>query len=372
MKRLICLFALIGSLQAFQIFTKKDSCMGQCTSEYFPNNACQCNPECESHGNCCSDYENACKSCQGRCGQGLNANYPCQCNQQCKDYNDCCNNYDQICNGGGGEVTDSDLLDISEKLFALASQDFQVEFYLDFGGKINQGQTQDMSPERLIYVDEAGLESYDSIRTFLPLMDNYDPDVKKAEDRTAEEQAEENEFIESIMKTRILQETLDFLSSKNVVGNADDFKLKLKELWFELYDRDGTNNHVLDSSGFEHVFVGESKNNQVTGFHGWINFYLQEIAGNLNYFGYLNKKDFGSNFYGVTNVFEWNGEMKPIGGGFLGTPPELDLALFTICSLTRSEKDCHMAFEGQAFYIKAFASISNGHQNIGSAYPVFD
>ena len=109
-----------------------------------------------------------------------------------------------------------------------------------------------------------------------------------------------------------------------------------------------------------------------TGFHGWINFYLQENAGNLNYFGYISTMDFGHNIFGLTNIFEWNGELKPIGGGFIGTPPELDLALFTICSLTRSEKDCHMAFEGQAFYIKAFADLNNGHQNIGSAYPVFD
>ena len=64
--------------------------------------------------------------------------------------------------------------------------------------------------------------------------------------------------------------------------------------------------------------------------------------------------------------------MKPIGGGFIGTPPELDLALYTICSLTRSEANCNMAFDGKAFYIKAFASVINGHQNIGSAYPVFD
>ena len=98
-RTLICLFALIGALEA----SKEDSCEGQCTSDYFPDNACQCNPGCEEHRNCCSDYESVCKTCsQDRCGQGLNTNYPCQCNQQCKNYNDCCMNYDEICNGGGG------------------------------------------------------------------------------------------------------------------------------------------------------------------------------------------------------------------------------------------------------------------------------
>ena len=36
-------------------------------------------------------------------------------------------------------------------------------------------------------VDEAQLESYESIKAFLPLMDNYDPDVLHAEDRSQEE-----------------------------------------------------------------------------------------------------------------------------------------------------------------------------------------
>jgi len=35
-----------------------------------------------------------------------------------------------------------------------------------------------------------------------------------------------------------------------------DFKKKLHDLWFELYSRKAKN----DSSGFEHVFLGEYKN----------------------------------------------------------------------------------------------------------------
>ena len=271
------------------------------------------------------------------------------------------------------DVSDNDLLEISQKLFSMAKEDFQIDYSINFGGKVNVGSHSDKSPEKLLQnMDDSKLESYDAIQAFLPLMDNYDPDVLHAEDRSQEEMSEEDNFIEIIMQTRIMQETTDFLVSKNVVADSEAFKAKLKELWFELYDRDGTSNTVLDSSGFEHVFVGESKKNEVTGFHGWINFYLQENAGNLNYFGYIGYTDFGHNFFGLTNIFEWNGDLKPIGGGFMGTPIELDLALFTICSLTRSEKDCHMAFEGQAFYIKAFADLNNGHQNIGSAYPVFD
>lgn len=66
-----------------------------------------------------------------------------------------------------------------------------------------------------------------------------------------------------------------------------DFKDFMKTTWFGLYSRSGG---ILDSSAFEHTFVGEMKNGAVTGFHNWIQFYLQEMAGNLNYYGYRSEK----------------------------------------------------------------------------------
>lgn len=46
----------------------------------------------------------------------------------------------------------------------------------------------------------------------------------------------------------------------------------------------------LDSSGFEHVFVGETKSGtEIVGFHNWIQFYLQEKNGTLDYKGYKAK-----------------------------------------------------------------------------------
>lgn len=43
----------------------------------------------------------------------------------------------------------------------------------------------------------------------------------------------------------------------------------------------------LDSCGFEHVFVGETKSGtEIIGFHNWIQFYLQEKNSHLDYKGY--------------------------------------------------------------------------------------
>ena len=79
------------------------------------------------------------------------------------------------------------------------------------------------------------------------------------------------------------------------------FKSQLYDLWFKLYRRT-RGSRTLDSSGFEHVFVGETRGGkhqrEVLGFHNWIQFYLQEKVGNVDYQGYiLGKKVANSNYY---------------------------------------------------------------------------
>jgi len=37
------------------------------------------------------------------------------------------------------------------------------------------------------------------------------------------------------------------------------------------------------------VFVGETREHDVTGFHNWIQFYLQEKAGRLDYRGFFRR-----------------------------------------------------------------------------------
>lgn len=69
-----------------------------------------------------------------------------------------------------------------------------------------------------------------------------------------------------------------------------EFKDLLRQLWFYMYSRGGGK---IGSSGFEHIFLAEIKNNQVSGLHNWVYFNEEESQGRANYLGYMKKIDLG-------------------------------------------------------------------------------
>lgn len=54
---------------------------------------------------------------------------------------------------------------------------------------------------------------------------------------------------------------------------------------------------------------------------------------------------------------------------FVGTPPELDMALYTIC-FEMKFKECPISMGGKKFTIRTFPFYFQGQRMIGSAYPV--
>jgi hypothetical protein len=105
------------------------------------------------------------------------------------------------------------------------------------------------------------------------------------------------------------------VGNKKFQGDMSAFKRKLHEVWFGLYRREV----AKDSSGFEHVFIGEVKDGQVSGFHNWIQMYLEEKAGRLDYLGYIKPKQKGLSFMApaeqeqvITIQFAWKNEIKPV------------------------------------------------------------
>merc|ERR1712198_798497 len=84
--------------------TLGQSCKDRCDESYDPSKPCQCNNECGSHNNCCSDYVDVCLSCKDRCGESYDHAKPCQCNNECGSHGNCCDDYDDECGGGTGGI----------------------------------------------------------------------------------------------------------------------------------------------------------------------------------------------------------------------------------------------------------------------------
>jgi hypothetical protein len=94
-----------------------------------------------------------------------------------------------------------------------------------------------------------------------------------------------------------------------------DFQNVVYDCWFTPYRR-VTNN---DSSGFEHVMVGEEKDGKITGLHNWIQYYVEEKKGNIDYLGWVGKQDQnnGDDVNLVSVAFAWadddpETEIKPM------------------------------------------------------------
>lgn len=187
------------------------------------------------------------------------------------------------------------------------------------------------------FVDEAALR-IPTYAAFIALLDNYTAETGSAELVSREEREENSRFLNLIMDTKPMRYVHQYLVSKHKTQatTREAFIAELNTLWFGLYKRKVQN----DSSAFEHVFLGEiqREKNEVSGFHNWIQLYLEERRGTFDYRGYIKPRRRGhssaaphSHEQLVTLSFAWKGYLKKVSSSFLGTSPEFEMALYTLC-----------------------------------------
>lgn len=114
------------------------------------------------------------------------------------------------------------------------------------------------------FVDET-VFARPTFKTFSKLLDNYVRGTGTSEHQTHAELREEQAFLDAILQTPVMEYALNYLSAKRLVRGKADFKKKLWDIWFKLYRRNTRN----DTSGFEHVFVGEEDDGAIKGMHNW-------------------------------------------------------------------------------------------------------
>lgn len=60
---------------------------------------------------------------------------------------------------------------------------------------------------------------------------------------------------------------------------------------------------------------------------------------------------------------------KPVNSMFIGTLPEFDMALYTVC-FEMDMRNCQVSLNGNKFSIRAFPFYFDGKRLVGATYPV--
>jgi poly(U)-specific endoribonuclease len=211
------------------------------------------------------------------------------------------------------------------------------------------------------YVNEARFTSTTYAR-FIDLLDNYIPEVGIPETCGAPCRAEEEAFLNAIITTRPIQLLHNFLFGKGLASpTLSDFKEEIRQYFFMPYTR---SRGPLDSSGFEHTFVGEINNGAVSGFHNWVNMYFTEKSGDFQYGTYTRACPSETHAF----QFRYYGYNKPISSMFIRTSPEVEIALYTLCLCTRIGTACPVQRNGVQQTMTAW-DMTGLPKTIGSAYP---
>ena len=217
------------------------------------------------------------------------------------------------------------------------------------GGKKPYWKEDQADDPLFTFVNHKILSSRPTYKSFIALLDNYNAETGNSEYVSTNERNENWAFLRSIMQSGPMQfcHRYCIANAKDIDVPSDErgFMKLLYSIWFDSYKRD-RNSNGNDSSGFEHVFIGEIKNEKVSGFHNWITFYREERSGHIDYRGYIKPRNYNKNpaetnddDHVLTIQFHWDGIEKAVGTSFIGVSPEFEMALYTMCFLVGEESN---------------------------------
>ncbi|CAG0900463.1 unnamed protein product [Cyprideis torosa] len=236
-------------------------------------------------------------------------------------------------------------------------------------GRTSFQEVRDLAPKPLFATaDKNALLAHPPVKKLVALFNNYERDATKGEVESTTEVQEIDDFLTAVLDTSIMTKAHEFLAKKGYAPQRKAaFKTQLKDLWFKMYPRT-PRSRALGSSGFEHVFLGEVKNGEVSGFHNWLYFLFQEKAGVIDYMGYSKQIHLDEASI-VKNKFKWGGVTKTLGSMFVGTSPEYEMAVYTVCFYVRPDGACKVDTGRTSFQVITHPYTYRGSKHIGSAYP---
>ncbi|KAJ8962791.1 hypothetical protein NQ318_001190 [Aromia moschata] len=301
---------------------------------------------------------------------------------------------DQQNNDGG--VQDFELREFSEELLTKDINNAARFVTVNYQGMTTSRSMEDKAPQPLFTIDRS-VYTMPSVEKVLLLHNNYILEANQNEVYTAQEKIEENNLLDTILSTPVMQHTRNFLLKKvfvlqfremvyltemhkitilQMIGYGDrtrtqaevvrlfqekifgvaadisryrklgkdpkEFKDLLRLIWFNMYSRGGRKDRIERE---------------------------EEKKNNANYLGYLKKIDLGNKGAILKTHFTFRGVDKPVGSMFIGTSPELEIALYTACFVLRADRICPLKMGGSRFIIRTYTYRYRGKNTIGSAFP---
>ncbi|KAG8585550.1 hypothetical protein GDO81_005068 [Engystomops pustulosus] len=234
-------------------------------------------------------------------------------------------------------ATNDEIQSLSEQLYVDdVNRADSGDIILNIQHKLPSSQTgtgTDFSSQKLFtYVNEAKLFSRPTFARLISLLDNYVKNTGTVESVSDEKIQEQNAFIDKIFQTTVMRKLSSFLISK-----------------------------------------GEIHKGKISGFHSWVTLYLLEKAGEVNYLSYSSDGPWTSYPDVFTFQFKWSTYLKSVGSFFIGSSPEFEIAIYTLCYVTRPNRMCTVKLGGSSLKIQTYSwpnsSYGNGKRYLASSYP---
>ncbi|XP_029673833.1 poly(U)-specific endoribonuclease homolog isoform X3 [Formica exsecta] len=232
----------------------------------------------------------------------------------------------------GNIVTDEDLEKVSEALYIKETNNANSYIRINLQKQTTSSNLMDQASQPLLTISPEAFQ-IPTIQKVLSIFDNYQLDTHTNEYINPSQREEESLLVDT------------FLSTNGKTG----------------------------STGFEHVFMAETRQvdsgTKILGLHNWIYFNAKEIKSRVDYLGYIKKTDLGNKGSIIKMHVKFNGHDKPVTTMFIGTSPELEMSLYTVCFYARPDESCPVSLGGTKFNIITRKFRYRGKDLVGTAYP---
>ncbi|KRZ71893.1 Poly(U)-specific endoribonuclease -like protein, partial [Trichinella papuae] len=263
-------------------------------------------------------------------------------------------------------VTDEELIELSVELGKIDDSFAKLSgVTLNLQKRYSQDSTSSL--HQLFGQVPADVKLRPSVAAFVELFEHFIPETGKKEIISEGKSKTINNFIDAVVESNVMKMLMQFLRNKNVseASSENDFKKYLQTIWFQMYSR---KNNVLDSCAFEHTFLGEIYKKKVMGMHNWIRMAYLEKTGKAQYNGYYSM--ITDKYLSIS--FTWKKATKHKSGFLLGTSPEYEMALYTMCYIFRNEQDCFVKFRSCTGNIFTYSLQRRNESYLSTAYFVPD